>query len=258
LLLIERRPLPRFHVGESGLTYTAELLRQMGLYEDARAQGYPVKTGAEFIFPNGGYRRTNFADQGPGRVSTTFQVERAHFDHFLTRHAVARGARLLEDTVVQELITHGGRVTGVRYERDGMICTVRAPWVLDAGGRASKAAQHFRTRKEIDWLRNVAVFRHFDGLDERHNPGYEGDIQIGGHRDGWLWAIPIWPGTISVGAVMPRSVLRASAGPREVLDEHLDRCRASNSDYWAQRHARTCTSKATTATTPTPSPGRAG
>lgn len=223
VLLIERRPLPRFHVGESGLTYTAELLRQMGLYEDARAQGYPVKTGAEFIFPNGGYRRTNFADQGPGRAPTTFQVERAHFDHFLTRHAVARGARLLEDTVVQELITHGGRVTGVRYERDGMIRTARAPWVLDAGGRASKAAQHFRTRKEISWLRNVAVFRHFDDLDEQHNPGYEGDIQIGGHRDGWLWAIPIWPGTISVGAVMPRSVLRAGGGPREVLDEHLAR-----------------------------------
>ncbi|MGH3852313.1 MAG: NAD(P)/FAD-dependent oxidoreductase [Pseudonocardiaceae bacterium] len=223
VLLIERRSLPRFHVGESGLTYTAELLRQMGLYEDARAQGYPVKTGAEFIFPNGEYRRTNFADQGPGRAPTTFQVERAHFDHFLARHAVARGARLLEDTVVHELLTHGGRVTGVRYERDGVMRTAAAPWVLDAGGRASKAAQQFRTREEISWLRNVAVFRHFDGLDEQYNPGYEGDIQIGGHQDGWLWAIPIWPGTISIGTVMPRSVLRAGAGPRDVLDEHLAR-----------------------------------
>ncbi|MGH3797759.1 MAG: NAD(P)/FAD-dependent oxidoreductase [Pseudonocardiaceae bacterium] len=223
VLLIERRTLPRFHVGESGLTYTAELLRQMGLYEDARAQGYPVKTGAEFIFPNGDYRRTDFADQGPGRAPTTFQVERAHFDHFLARHAMARGARMLADTVVHELLIEGGRVTGVRYERDDLMGTVRAHWVLDAGGRSSKTAQHFRTRKEIGWLRNIAVFRHFDGLDEQHNPGHEGDIQIGGHRDGWVWAIPIWPGTISIGTVMARTVLRAGAGPREVHDEHVAR-----------------------------------
>lgn len=223
VLLLERRTLPRFHVGESGLTYTAELLRQMGLYEEAAAQGYPVKTGAEFIFPNGAYRRTNFADQGPGRAPTTFQVERAHFDHFLTQHAVAKGVRLLADAVVHELLTEDGRVVGVRYERAGVTRTAQASWVLDAGGRASKAAQQFRTRKEISWLRNIAVFRHYDGLDERHNPGHEGDIQIGGHPDGWIWAIPIWPGTISVGAVMPRAVLRAGESPERVHAEHLAR-----------------------------------
>jgi flavin-dependent dehydrogenase len=223
VLLLERRTLPRFHVGESGLTYTAELLRQMGLYEDAKAQGYPVKTGAEFIFPSGGYRRTNFSDQGPGRAPTTFQVERSHFDNFLTRHAVDQGAQLLEDAVVHELLTEGERVVGVRYERDGVPYTAHAPFVLDAGGRASKAAQQFRTRKEISWLRNIAVFRHYDGLDEANNPGYEGDIQIGGHEDGWIWAIPIWPGTISIGAVMPRAVLRAGASPADVHAEHLSR-----------------------------------
>jgi flavin-dependent dehydrogenase len=150
-------------------------------------------------------------------------VERAHFDNFLTRHAVAKGTVLLEGAVVQELLIEDGRVTGVQYTYDGVARTARASWVLDAGGRASKVAQHFRTRKEISWLRNVAVFRHFDGVDERHNPGHEGDIQIGGHEDGWLWAIPIWPSTISIGSVMPRSVLRAGAGPAEVLTEHIAR-----------------------------------
>lgn len=223
VLILERQSLPRFHVGESGLTYAAEQLRQLGLYEDAKAQGYPVKTGAEFIVPGGVYRRTNFADQGPGRQPTTFQVERAHFDNFLTQHAVRRGARLLQGATAKDLLMDGGRVTGVRYEYDGVPRTVHAPWVLDAGGRASKAARQFETRREISWLKNVAVFRHFDGLDERQNPGHEGDIQIGGHADGWVWAIPIWPETISVGAVMPKAVLRAGAGPREVLEEHVAR-----------------------------------
>ena len=31
VLVLERRTLPRFHVGESQVTYTAEVLRQAGL-----------------------------------------------------------------------------------------------------------------------------------------------------------------------------------------------------------------------------------
>lgn len=224
VLLLERRSLPRFHVGESQLTYTAEVLRQLGLYDEAKAHGYPVKTGAEFIFPNGDFRRTNFADQGPGRFPTTFQVERSHFDAFLAQSAVSRGARLVQNAAVHELIVdEDGRVGGVRCEIGGESRTVRAAWVLDCGGRASQAAQQFHTRKEISWLRNVAVFRHYDGLDERHNPGIEGDIQVAGHADGWIWAIPIWPTTISIGAVMSREALRAIGEPSAALDQHLAR-----------------------------------
>lgn len=223
VLLLERRSLPRFHIGESQLPYTCELLRQLGLYEEATAQGYPVKTGAEFIFPNGDYRRTDFADQGPGRQHTTFQVERAHFDHFLAEHASSAGAQLLERAVVHELLfDDDGRMTGLRYERDGASHTVRARWVLDAGGRSSKIARQFDTRQEISWLRNVAVFRHYAGLDERNNPGHAWDIQIGGHEDGWIWAIPIWHDVISVGAVMPQRVLRGG-DPETIFAEHLKR-----------------------------------
>jgi FADH2-dependent halogenase len=224
VLLLERRTLPRFHVGESQLTYTAELLRQIGLYDEAKAQGYPIKTGAEFIFPSGDFRRTNFADQGPGRFPTTFQVERSHFDNFLAQSAVSRGALLVQDAVVHEFIVGAdGRVGGVRYEIDGELRAARAAWVLDCGGRSSKAAKHFDTRKDISWLRNVAVFRHYDELDERNNPGVNGDIQIGGHPDGWIWAIPIWPRTISIGAVMSREVLRGIGEPSAALDLHLAR-----------------------------------
>jgi FADH2-dependent halogenase len=224
VLVLERRTMPRFHIGESQLPYTAELLRQLGIYDAAVAQGYPVKTGAEFIFPDGDFRRTDFADQGPGRFPTAFQVERAHFDNFLTQTARRRGATLVTNAVVQDLLSDaGGRITGVRYEVRGMSRVAHAAWLLDCGGRASRTAQHFRTRKEIGWLRNVAVYRHYDGLDEANNPGHTGDIQIGGHDDGWLWAIPIWPETISVGAVMPRAVLRAGDSPSAVLDQHLAR-----------------------------------
>jgi flavin-dependent dehydrogenase len=224
VLFLERRTLPRFHIGESQLCYTAELLNQLGLYDEVAAQGFPVKRGAEFVFPDGDFRRTDFCDQGPGRQPTTFQVERSHFDQLLAHNARRKGAQLIEQAMVHELLTDdSGRVNGVRYETGGESHTAHARWVLDAGGRASKAAHQFNTRQEIPWLKNVAVFRHFDDLDESQNPGFEGDIQIGGHADGWIWAIPIRSDVISVGAVMPRSVLRAGENPEAVFQEHLSR-----------------------------------
>jgi FADH2-dependent halogenase len=223
VLLLEKRTLPRFHVGESQLPYTAELIRQMGLWPEILEAGYPIKHGAEFIFPDGDFRRTDFRDQGPGRQPVAFQVERGHLDHLLARNAVRAGAELRESAVVQELIIEGGRVVGVQYTSGEQQHEVRARHVLDAGGRGAKTAKHFATRHPIPWLQNVAVFGHYDGLDERANPGFEGDIQVGGHADGWLWAIPIWADTISIGTVTPKANLRAADSPQALFDEHVQR-----------------------------------
>lgn len=222
VLVLERREFPRFHIGESQLPYVTAALEEIGALGEVNAQGYVPKRGAEFIFPDGDYRRLAFADQGPGRAPVTFQCERAHFDNVLARHAQACGAELRQPAVVTDLLRDGDRVTGVSYTHGGKALTARAPYVIDAAGRASKISHAFGLRRTIDRLRMVAVFRQFTGLDEQHNPGYEGDIQIGGHRDGWIWAIPIWPRTISVGAVMPKAVLQAGT-PESVFAEHLSR-----------------------------------
>ncbi|MFG3494203.1 NAD(P)/FAD-dependent oxidoreductase [Streptomyces sp. NPDC047928] len=222
VLVLERRSFPRFHIGESMLPYTMTLLDRMGALDKALKQGYVTKRGAEFIFPTGDFRRVDFSDQGEGRYPTTFQLERSHFDDLLAGHARESGARVVEEALVTDLLEEGDRVTGVRFNAAGGTHEVRAKYVLDAAGRASKIAQTRQLRRTVERLRNVAVFRHYDGLDESQNPGHEGDIQVGGHPDGWLWAIPIWPETISVGAVMPRAVLR-NRKPEEVFDEHLAR-----------------------------------
>jgi len=222
VLVLERRALPRFHIGESMLPYTMAVLDRLKATDLVASQGYVVKRGAEFIFPDGDFRRIDFSDQGPGRVPRTIQVERAHFDNLLAGHARNSGARVVEEANVLELLFEDERVVGLKYELDGVVRTVRAGYVIDAAGRSSKISQHYRLRVPISRLQNVAVFRHYTGLDERHNPGYEGDIQVGGHPDGWLWAIPIWPDTISVGAVMPRAVLR-DRKPDDVFHEHLAR-----------------------------------
>lgn len=223
VLVLERRSLPRFHVGESQVPYASELIREMGLWPAILRVGYPLKRGAEFIFPDGDFRRTDFSDQGAGRQPVAIEVERGHFDHLLVQHAVRAGARLLERAVVDELLVERDRIVGLRYETADGVHELRAGHVLDAGGRAAKTAKMFRTRRSISWLHNVAVFRHYTGLDERSNPGHAGDIQVGGHPDGWVWAIPIWRDVISVGAVMSADALKATASPVVALDQHIRR-----------------------------------
>lgn len=240
VIVLERRRFPRFHIGESMLPYMMRVLDDMGLLDEVRRQGYVRKLGAEFIFPEGGHRRIDFADQGPGHIPETLQFERAHFDRLLADHARARGAHVVENANVTSVLFDGERIVGVRYTAGGRKRTVRARVVLDAAGRASKISQALGLRRTIDHLRMVAVFRHFKGFDERHNPGHPGDIQIGGHADGWVWAIPIWTDTISIGAVMPRAVLRAGE-PERLLDEHMariDRISARLTGTWPHGDVR--------------------
>ncbi|WP_242883840.1 NAD(P)/FAD-dependent oxidoreductase [Actinomadura litoris] len=223
VLVLEARPLPRFHIGESLLPPTMALFERLGLLERVKEQGFVPKHGAEFSGPSPHrFGRVPFAKQGPGRYPSAYQVERERFDKMLADFAQEHGARLIEEATVHDLLQEDGRVVGVRYEHEGVSHTVRAEWVVDAGGRGSKIAKSFGLRHYVDRLRMVAVFRHFANLDESKNPGYEGDIQIGRHKDGWIWAIPIRKDVISVGSVMRREVLQ-EGDPAALLDDHVQR-----------------------------------
>ncbi|WP_208948753.1 NAD(P)/FAD-dependent oxidoreductase [Streptomyces subrutilus] len=215
VVLLEKDEFPRFHIGESLLPYMMGLFDQIGLRKTVEAQGYVPKFGGEFIDPTEkkffeGVFRADFTKQGDGRHPSAFQVERAKFDKMLTEQAAEAGAQVLFGANVTELLMDGDRMTGVRYQREGRDHEVRSAYVIDASGRAGRIANRFGLRKTLEKLRMVAVFRHYEGLDESHNPGVEGDIQVGAHDDGWVWAIPLSKDAISVGTVMPRDVLRAT------------------------------------------------
>jgi flavin-dependent dehydrogenase len=222
VLTLERRRHPRFHIGESMLPHTMAVLDRLGALDLVQGHGYIVKRGTELIFADGEHRRVAFADQGPGRYPETFQCERAHFDALLVQHAREAGATVIEEAPVYDLMIEQGRVVGLKYQAGGKARTVRARFVIDAGGRVSKIAETFNLRHPVQHIRNVAVYRHYTGMDEKYNPGYEGDTQFGGHQDGWVWAIPIWKDVISVGTVMPQSVLRDGT-PQGLFAEHLSR-----------------------------------
>lgn len=223
VVLLERTQFPRFHIGESMLTYTAALLDRMGIREEVNATDFPVKTGAEFCDVDGGYTRVDFTDQGPGRELTTYQVERSAFDEMLLRHAEKAGVDIRFGARVTTFESAGERLTGVTYTQDGVTHHLSARRIIDASGRAGLITTGLlRSRRTPDRLRMVAAYRHFDGVDEATNPGVRGDIQIGSHADGWVWGIPIRPTRISVGAVTRPEILQRMGADR-VFEEFTRR-----------------------------------
>lgn len=222
-VLLERAQFPRFHIGESMLTYTAALLDRLGVREEVDATDFPVKTGAEFCDVDGGYTRVDFTDQGAGRELTTYQVERSAFDDMLLRHAAKAGVDVRFGARVTRFESAGERLTGVTYTQDGVTRHLSARRIIDASGRAGVISTGvLRSRRTPDRLRMVAAFRHYDGVREATNPGVSGDIQIGSHADGWVWAIPIRPERISVGAVTRPEILQRMGADR-VFDEFTRR-----------------------------------
>jgi len=222
VLLLERTVFPRFHIGESLLPYMTRLLEQMGLLEKIKQQQYVPKWGAEFCGGDGDFRRIDFTDQGPEYIHYAFQVERAHFDNVLLESAKEAGVDVLEHAQVIRPLLEGERIVGVEYEYQGQIYREEAAYVVDASGRTGTIANFFKLRKPITRQKMIGIFRHFGDFNEKNNPGYPGDIQVGNHSQGWVWAIPVKDDVISIGTVTRAEFLKGSS-PEEVFERHIHR-----------------------------------
>lgn len=223
VLLLEKVRFPRFHIGESFLPYTVEILDQLGLLDAVMAKPYAFKPGVELTGIAGNARRIDFGEIGDGRRTWAIQVERAEFDKTLLDETAKAGVTVLEEATVTDVdVSADGRVTGVTYTHDGENHHATAPYLADASGRAGVIAKKLGLRVHDSRLKMAAVFKHYGDLDESQNPGVEGDTQLGIHQDGWMWAIPLRSDAISIGAVAPMSILQSDR-PEAVFDEHLAR-----------------------------------
>src|ERR1700679_4123496 len=83
VLVLEREKMPRFHIGESLLTYTADMLDQLGILDKVANAGFVPKYGIELTGTEGTFRRVDLKLIGDGYRGSTFHVERAHFDKIL-------------------------------------------------------------------------------------------------------------------------------------------------------------------------------
>src|SRR5215813_6242144 len=144
VVVLERERFPRFHIGESQLPWTNEILRTLGVRDTIAASGFVEKWGASFRGPDGPeerYADFQFALETP--TPQTFQVLRERFDEILLRHAEKSGAVVLEQHRFLDAVFDGDGVTLRMLDHHGAERSVRIGVVIDASGRAGVLAKRF-------------------------------------------------------------------------------------------------------------------
>jgi len=224
VVVLERERFPRFHIGESQLPWTNEILRTLGVRDTIAASGFVEKWGASFRGPDGPDERyADFQNALETPTPQTFQVLREKFDEILLRHSEKCGARVLEEHRLLDAAFDSDGVTLSFADRFGGAGTMRVGVVVDASGRAGVLVKRFGRHEHDPLLLNIAVHAQYEGIP-RAAGRRAGDIRMFTRPDmGWLWFIPLSDTVISVGAVIPQVVHRRESKqtPEESLAHYL-------------------------------------
>ena len=208
VVLLEREPFPRFHIGESQLPWSNEVLRALGVEEAVAAAGFVKKWGASFRRPEGGTEQyADFQAAVETPTPQSYQVLRERFDEILLRHAAKCGVTVREEQRFLDAAFDAEGVTLRFADADGSERTMRVGAVVDASGRAGVLVKRFGRHEYDPLLRNIAVHAQYEGIP-RADGRRAGDIRMFTRPDmGWLWLIPLSDTVMSVGAVIPRAVM---------------------------------------------------
>jgi flavin-dependent dehydrogenase len=203
VLVLEREKFPRYHIGESLLPFTCYPLKRLGLLDRMRQSEFVKKYSVQFVSSSGKasqpfYFSTRYAPD----VAQTWQVLRSEFDQMLLENARAKGAEVLEQTAVADLIQENGRTVGVRARsKSGQQLEFRAPMTLDCSGRDAIAPTRLNWRIREPKLNKVAVWTYYRGA--RRDEGIDAGATTVAYvqEKGWFWYIPQHRDMVSVGVV---------------------------------------------------------
>lgn len=203
VLVIEREKFPRYHIGESLIPFTSQPLQRLGIREKLTQSAFVKKHSVQFVGRSGKTSQPfYFSSRYPDDVAQTWQIVRSEFDQMLMNHARDKGASVMEETKVTELLRDGEKVIGVRTQSlNGELQNYYAPITLDCTGKEAFACNKQRWRVRDPKLNKVAVWTYFKGA--KRDAGIdEGATTVAFVPDkGWFWYIPLHNDMVSVGVV---------------------------------------------------------
>jgi flavin-dependent dehydrogenase len=235
VLVLEREKFPRYHIGESLLPFTCFPLKRLGLFDKMRQSAFVKKYSVQFVSPSGKASQPfYFSTRYEPDVAQTWQVLRSEFDQILMENARSKGATILEETTVQELIQEEGRTLGVRARsKSGELLEFRAPMTLDCSGREAFVPTRLNWRVREPKLNKVAVWTYYRGA--LRDAGEDGGATTVAYvpEKGWFWYIPQHNDMISVGVVAegkyltregvrePKDIFNREIGQNQWIKDHL-------------------------------------
>lgn len=213
VVILEREEFPRFSIGESLLPQSMAYIEEAGFLQDVIEAGFQYKNGAAFVR---GERESSidFRDKFSEGWGTTFQVERAQFDHVLAKAAEKAGAEIRFRQQVTAVDIDGEHPIVEVQPVDGEAYRISARFLLDASGFGRTLPRLLNLEIPSDFPTRSAYFTH---VVDRMTPGSFDRNKIlitvhPEHQDIWFWTIPFSNGKCSLGVVAKAEHLERYSG----------------------------------------------
>jgi len=207
VVVIEREQFPRFSIGESLLPQSMEYLEQAGMLRAVVEAGFQYKNGASFVRDS---QRTDFdfRDKFSDGWGTTYQVQRAAFDHVLAKEAERFGAQVRYRHEVTMVDLEGAQPLVTVKHPDGHSYQIQAQFILDASGFGRILPRLLKLETPSNFPVRGAIFTH---IEDRISADFDRNkIRITVHPkhcDVWFWTIPFSGGRCSQGVVAETAYL---------------------------------------------------
>jgi flavin-dependent dehydrogenase len=228
--LFERERAPRFHIGESLIPMTYDVLERLNMLPKMRDSHFVKKYSVQFINEHGRLSEPfYFLDHKPHESSQTWQVYRKEFDQKLLENTREHGVQVYQGVRVLEVLFEGERAVGVRLlDEEGREREVHAKVVVDASGQSSMIMSRLGLREWDPQLKKAALWTYWKGAqrDTGRDEGATLVLATTGKK-GWFWYIPLHNDMISVGVVAAYEYLfkdRASKDHEAIYFEEVERC----------------------------------
>jgi 1H-pyrrole-2-carbonyl-[peptidyl-carrier protein] chlorinase len=231
---------PRPHVGESMVTSSTRVFKEIGFLDTMEREGFVRKYGASWHAPaNQGKFSIEFAEFPQEGIDQdyTYHVDRSRFDLLLLKHAETLGTKVYQGVHVKRVLFEDDYACGVRISVAGQESDVRARIIVDASGRQTLLGNQLRVKKKDPLFNQYAVHAWFDQVD-RGNDSAADHIHIYflPVERGWVWQIPINEEITSMGVVVDKNVFRGAFSDLESFFQ--SQIQANDNLAQAMRNAR--------------------
>jgi flavin-dependent dehydrogenase len=213
VLVLERDTFPRFSIGESLLPQSMEFIEQAGMLRAVVEAGFQYKNGATFVRDTL-FSELDFRQKHSEGWGTTYQVQRARFDHLLALEAERMGAEVrFRHEVIAADVSGERPVVQVRSP-EGEVYSVAASFLLDASGFGRILPKLLGLDRPSTFPVRAAIFTHIkDNIDPDTFDRNKIRITVHPeHVDVWYWLIPFSDGHCSIGVVAEQKYLAQFEG----------------------------------------------
>ncbi|MEZ6121796.1 MAG: NAD(P)/FAD-dependent oxidoreductase [Planctomycetaceae bacterium] len=252
VLLLERSPVPRFHIGESLIPETYWPLKRLGLLDRLKQSAFPRKFSVQFVSDGVKESAPFYFDMyNAHESSVTWQVVRSDFDQMLLDRALELGAVVHTSAHVTYCVFENHQAVGVRcrlLNADGERTEqeIRAKVIVDATGQTAFISSRKGQRDPDPRLKKGTVWTYWKGA-RRDSGKDEGATLImqTPEKKSWFWYIPLPDDVVSVGCTgsLPYMFGKEHGSAETVYNRELERCPAMQERL---QNAERCTEYFTT------------